>query len=73
MMYDGADADKLPRLKEDFKIYQNKIVDTTMSDQRLLQYHTIYNDERHVVSVSYLWRRRIFELRFKKKSHIVRG
>ena len=73
MMYDGADPEKLPQLKEDDKIYQNKVVDTTMGDQRQVQFHTIYNDERHVITVSYLWRRRFLELRFQKKSHIVRG
>ena len=73
MMYDGTDPEKLPRLKIDEKIYQNKVVDTTMGDQRQSQFHTIYNDERHVITVTYLSKRRYLELRLYKKKYIVRG
>ena len=34
MNYDGTDAEKLPLLKKDQLIYQNKIVDATVNDQR---------------------------------------
>ena len=34
MNYDGTDAEKLPPLKKDQLIYQNKIVDVTVNDQR---------------------------------------
>ena len=34
MKYDGTDTEKLPPLKKDLLIYQNKIVDVTVNDQR---------------------------------------
>ena len=34
MKYDGTDAEKLPPAKMDQLIYQNKIVDATVNDQR---------------------------------------
>ena len=34
MKYDGSDAEKLPPAKMDQLIYQNKIVDATVNDQR---------------------------------------
>ena len=34
MNYDGTDAEKLPLLKKDQLIYQNKVVDSTVNDQR---------------------------------------
>ena len=32
MKYDGTDAEKLPLLRKDLLIYQNKIVDATVND-----------------------------------------
>ena len=34
MNYDGTDAEKLPPLKQDQLVYQHKIVDATVNDQR---------------------------------------
>ena len=34
MNYDGTDAERLPLLKKDQLIYQNKIEDATVNDQR---------------------------------------
>ena len=34
MKYDGTDPEKFPSAKKDKRIYQNKIVDATVNDQR---------------------------------------
>ena len=48
-------------------------MDNSTVDQRLIQFHVVFENERHVVSVSYLKKRKLLELHFRKKKEISKG
>lgn len=44
MKHLGVDAEKLPQVEKILEICRNKIVDTTIGDQRQVQFHTIFDN-----------------------------
>ena len=49
------------------------MIDLVASCDRLVQFHTIYNNERHVVAVTHLKKRKYLEVKLYKKKEILRG
>ena len=70
---EGVEVTKLPQAEKDLLIYKHKIVDNSTADQRLILFHVVFENERHVVSVSYLKKRKLLELHFRKKKEISKG
>ena len=57
MKCQGVDAEKLPIAKQNDQIFRNKIVDIDTLEQRLVQFHAFFDNERHVISGIYNKRR----------------
>ena len=55
------------------QLCKNKIVDNTWDSVRRVEFHLIYKNERHVVTATYHLKRKLLELRCKKKKEFVRG
>ena len=69
----GIQADKLPVFRRRAQIYRNKIKHSSTGDQRMTQFHTIYDNVRHVISVTYFKKRKYLEVRLNKAKEFVRG
>ena len=73
MRYFGLDPENLPVKKKNLMICYHKIVDTTSGDNRTCQFHAIYDNERYVITATYIKKRKLLELRHGKKTEIFRG
>jgi len=73
MTFNGKNPDKLPPVKQDQMIYQNKIVDISNHEQRHLQFHTVFDNEKQVITVTYIKKRQMLQLKFGKNKQIARG
>ena len=69
----GVDAEKLPPVERLIQICQNKIVDYTTNDTRQIQFHVIFEDTKHVITLTYLAKRKQTQLQFKKNKSTVKG
>ena len=67
MKCQGVDAETLPLAKQSDHIFRNKIVDIDTPEQRLVQFHAFFDDERHVISGIYHKRRELMQLKINKK------
>lgn len=50
----GVDVEKLPPVALNSQICQHKIVDTSTGITRQTQFHAIFDNERYVITASYL-------------------
>jgi len=55
------------------QICRNKITKSSTSDQRMTQFHAIYDNVRQVISVTYFKKRKYLEVRLNKAKEGVRG
>jgi len=72
LKHNGDDVESLPEVEKDLSLFRNKIVKSSTSDQRFTQFHTIYDNERHVISVTYYKIRKFLEVRLNKTKEFVR-
>jgi len=73
LKHNGDDVEKLPEVKKELMICRNKITKSSTSDQRITQFHTIYDNVRQVISVTYFKKRKYLEVRLNKAKEFVRG
>ena len=75
LKHNGDDVEKLPQVEKVLQICRNKTTTTksSTSDQRMTQFHTIYDNVRQVISVTYFKKRKYLEVRLNKAKESVRG
>jgi len=66
-------VEKLPEVEKELKICRNKIMESSTADQRITQFHSIYDNKRHVITVTYFKKRKYLEVRLNKAKEFVRG
>jgi len=72
LKHNGDDVEKLPEVEKELpKICRNKITKSSTGDQRMTQFHTIYDNVRHVISVTYFKKRKYLEVRLNKAKEFV--
>ena len=73
LKHNGEDVEKLPKVEKELKICRNKTMSRSSADQRFTQFHTIYDNVRHVITVTYFKKRKYLEVRLNKAKEFVRG